>query len=115
MFKSSSLLRRIVCAAGVFCAFLLMVSPRLLAQSTSDGAIAGTVTDPSGAAVPNATVTVTNNGTNVSQTMTTDESGYFRAAKLPPASYVLTVEAPGPAPYTAESVSCRPLEESSFR
>jgi len=36
--------------------------------------------------------------------MTTDESGYFRAAKLPPASYMVTVEAPGLAPYTAESV-----------
>src|SRR5262245_49904048 len=104
MVTSSSLLRRIVSAAGVLCALLLIISPTLLAQSTTDGAIVGTVTDPSGASVPKATVTVTNSGTNVSQTLTTDESGYFRAATLQPASYTLKVEAAGLAPYTAESV-----------
>jgi hypothetical protein len=104
MVTSGSLLRRIVCAAGVFRAFLLMMSSRLRAQSTTDGAITGTVMDPSGAAVPNATVTITNNRTNLSRTLTTDESGYFRATKLQPASYAVKVEAPGLAPYTAESV-----------
>jgi hypothetical protein len=76
----------------------------LQAQSTTDGAISGTVTDSSGAAVPNASVTVTNNGTNLAQSMSTDESGYFRAAKLQPASYTVSVEIAGFAGYRAEKV-----------
>jgi outer membrane receptor protein involved in Fe transport len=102
MLKSRFVSRRSICALGVL--MMLIAGPTLRAQSTTDGAIAGIVTDPSGASVPNAAVTVTNNGTNVSQTLTTDESGYFRASKLQPASYTVKVEAPGLAPYTAESV-----------
>lgn len=76
-----------------------------LAQSTTDGAIGGTVADPSGAAVPNAKVTVKNNGTNAEQTVTTDESGYFRVAKLTPAIYTVTVSASGFADFQAENVT----------
>src|SRR2546426_5993101 len=83
---------------------IVLISPGLRAQSTTDGAIAGTVTDASGAAVPNASVTVTNKGTNLSQGVATDESGYFRAAKLQPGSYTMKVEAPGLAPFTVENV-----------
>jgi hypothetical protein len=93
---------RIACVISVL--YLLLISPGLRAQSTTDGAIAGTVTDASGAAVPNASVTVTNKGTNLSQGVATDESGYFRAAKLQPGSYTMKVEAPGLAPFTAENV-----------
>src|SRR6266436_8421785 len=74
------------------------------AQSTTDGAIGGTVTDPSGAAVPNAKVTVKNNGTNAEQIVTTDETGYFRVAKLTPALYTVTISAAGFANFKAEQV-----------
>ena len=74
------------------------------AQSTTDGAVGGTVTDPSGAVVPNAKVTVSNKSTNAEQTVNTDETGYFRVAKLQPGSYSVKVEAAGLAPYTAEEV-----------
>jgi hypothetical protein len=102
MSNGRSLCRWIVFSIGLILA--LSASPLLRAQSTTDGAIAGTVTDASGAAVPNATVTVKNNGTNVEETLTTDESGYFRAGKLQPSTYTVKVEAPGMAPFTAESV-----------
>ena len=67
------------------------------AQSTTDGAIGGTVTDSSGAAVPNAKVTVKNKGTNAEETVMTDDTGYFRVGKLQPAAYTVSVDAQGSA------------------
>ncbi|MEI4884325.1 carboxypeptidase-like regulatory domain-containing protein, partial [Klebsiella pneumoniae] len=45
------------------------------AQSTTDGAIGGTVMDATGAAITGAKVTAKNNGTNASDSMTTDDNG----------------------------------------
>jgi hypothetical protein len=74
------------------------------AQSATDGAIGGNVLDSSGAAVPNAKVTVKNNGTNAEETVMTDDTGYFRVGKLQPATYSVSVEAQGFAPFRAENV-----------
>ncbi|HEX8764661.1 MAG TPA: carboxypeptidase-like regulatory domain-containing protein, partial [Candidatus Acidoferrum sp.] len=76
----------------------------LFAQSTTDGAIGGTVTDTSGAAVPGAKVTVKNLGTNAEKIVMTDDTGYFRVGKLQPATYSVSVSAPGFAPFTVEHV-----------
>jgi outer membrane receptor protein involved in Fe transport len=57
------------------------------------GSIFGTVTDSSGAAVPNATATITHIGTNVSETVKTDASGYFNQTRLIPGKYRIRVEA----------------------
>jgi outer membrane receptor protein involved in Fe transport len=75
-----------------------------LAQSTTDGAIGGTVYDVNGAVVPNATVVVHNNGTNAEQRIATDASGYYRVRALQPATYTVTVSSQGFAPYKAENV-----------
>jgi hypothetical protein len=74
------------------------------AQSTTDGAIGGTVTDSSGAAVPNAKVIVRSNGTNAAEAVVTDDTGYFRVGKLQPATYTVTVDVQGFAPFKAERV-----------
>src|SRR6266403_4992224 len=74
------------------------------AQSTTDGAIGGTVTDSSGAAVPNAKVIVKNNGTNAEETVMTDDTGYFRVGKLQPGEYTVTVEVQGFGPFKAQQV-----------
>src|SRR5262249_12464412 len=58
------------------------------------GSIFGTVTDSSGAAVPNATVTITNTGTNASETTKTNESGNYNQTRLIPGTYRIKVEAP---------------------
>src|SRR6267378_3101790 len=73
-------------------------------QSATDGAIAGTVLDSSGAAVPNAKVTVKNHGTNAEETVMTDDTGYFRVGKLQPATYTVSVEVQGFTPFRAEQV-----------
>src|SRR6185437_9962713 len=89
--------------------FALLVTSLLLpvsvfAQSTTDGAIGGTIYDANGAVVPNATVTVHNNGTNAEQRVTTDASGYYRVRQLQPATYTVTVNSSGFAQYKAENV-----------
>lgn len=64
-------------------------------QSAVDGAIGGTVQDPSGLAVPNAKVAIRNNATNAEQTVLTDASGFFRAIHLQPSTYTVSITAAG--------------------
>lgn len=63
------------------------------AQFTSS--VQGIVQDPSGAVVPKATVTISNNGTGASRTATSGENGDFRFLSLAPGAYKLKVEASG--------------------
>jgi Carboxypeptidase regulatory-like domain len=80
--------------AAVLCLSLCLPSA-MLAQSTTQGGIVGTVFDPTGAVVPNATVVVHNNGTNAEKTVTTDASGFYRLTNLQPATYTITITATG--------------------
>ena len=57
--------------------------------------IRGTITDPSGAAVPGATVTITNLQTNMSRTLTTTASGTYSFELIPPGDYKVEIEAKG--------------------
>ncbi len=92
---------------AAFCysaALALCLCTSVNAQSTTDGAITGTVMDASGAAVSGAKVTAKNIGTNAEASTTSDDTGYFRLGKLTPAEYVVTIEATGFGNYTAERV-----------
>ncbi|MDE3105924.1 MAG: TonB-dependent receptor [Acidobacteriota bacterium] len=71
------------------------VVPTALAQTAGEGTINGIVTDANGAVIPGATVTATNDATNVATTRTASSSGVYVIAPLPPGSYTLTVAAPG--------------------
>lgn len=57
--------------------------------------LTGTVFDPSGSVLPNATVTATNGDTNLTRVVTTNEAGRFTFAALPPGTYTLTTAADG--------------------
>lgn len=67
----------------------------LRAQAPGTGAITGTISDPSGAVVPNALVSAVNEETNWSRTVSTTPEGQYRVQLLPPGSYSVAAEADG--------------------
>lgn len=71
------------------------VSCPAFGQSLTTGGVTGTVTDPSGAAVPNATVTLKNNDTGAAVSGVSNSTGAYRFALLNPGSYTVSVAAPG--------------------
>ncbi len=74
-------------------ALMLMMAAVGLAQNT--GTITGTVTDPSGAAVPDAVITVKNVNTGLTQTVRTASDGIYNALYLPAGTYNVTTEKAG--------------------
>ena len=70
--------------------FTTLASPSL-AQTAGTGTITGTVTDSSGAAIPNATVEITNTDTSVARTLQTNNEGSYTATFLQPGHYEVLV------------------------
>ncbi len=83
---------------------LLCVCIPLSAQRYS-GTITGVVTDPQGAVVPGAEVTITNQATGVSRTATTTSSGVYSAPSVDPGSYTISVKASGFKEFVAKNVA----------
>ena len=79
--------------AFLIAAVLVLACSGAAWSQTVQGVITGTVTDPTGAVVPNATVTITNAGTNISQTTTTGSDGSYRFPLVPPGTYTVDVKA----------------------
>ena len=75
--------------------FVFSGTPRSALAQAVYGNVIGTVTDPSGAAVPGAQVTATNNGTGVSTTVQTDQAGNYSVIQLLPGTYTITVTKAG--------------------
>src|SRR5918912_619881 len=88
--RSSRLSSTILLAAFFLCGTALA-----LAQGTNLGTIRGTVTDPNGAVVANASGQVTDLATNISRDLKSNEEGYYEAAGLKYGNYRVTVTAPG--------------------
>jgi hypothetical protein len=84
---------------------VLALSATGLAQSQAgSGQIGGQVVDSNGAAVPNATVKVTNKDTGLERTVTTSGDGLYSVVLLPPGSYTIVAESSGFAAATIEDV-----------
>src|ERR1700752_1847755 len=89
----------------LFLAVLVILSLGVVANAqTLRGAINGTVTDPSGAAVPNAQVRATETGTGIDHTTVTTSNGEFSFQDIPLGFYKVTVTATGFPPYAVERV-----------
>ncbi len=73
------------------------------AQSTAT--LAGAVTDPSGAVLPRATVTIVSLATGVERRTLTDDAGNYAAPSLQPGDYKVTVDAPGFSKYVVEKLT----------
>ncbi|WP_160115122.1 TonB-dependent receptor [Bryocella elongata] len=74
---------------------LLWFLPIARAQSGTSSALAGTVTDKSGALILHATVTATDVNTKAFRTGETDAGGHYLLSQINPATYQITVAAPG--------------------
>jgi hypothetical protein len=86
--------------ASLFVVLLgIACSASLLVGQGTNGSLTGQVTDPSGAAIAVATVTLTNVGTNLVQTTATDSTGVYFFKLVPPGGYSLSVTANGFAEY----------------
>jgi hypothetical protein len=84
---------------------LALTGPNFLfAQATAAGNIIGVVTDGTGAALPNATVTATNTGTNEKRTTTSGTSGQYRFDLLPGGVYSIKGESAGFSPTEAKDI-----------
>ena len=85
-------------------ACLCTILPLGTLAQTVNGVIAGSITDPSGAVVPNAKITITNSGTGQSQNTTTSAQGEYRFSVVPPGTYSVRIEASGFGTEKAEGV-----------
>jgi hypothetical protein len=76
-----------------------------LVRAQGFGSIVGTVTDPSGAVIANAKITVTETGTGFVRVVTTDVEGHYVLTSLRPAQYDLKIEASGFRTYAQKGVT----------
>jgi hypothetical protein len=79
--------------AALVVALIIFAAPPARAQFNA--ALQGTVTDPSGAAISGATVSLAEELTGVTKTTVTSENGFYRISELPPGRYTMTVTAKG--------------------
>src|SRR5271156_1094956 len=91
-------------------AIALFGSSLMWGQFTSQ--IEGTISDPSRAVVPTATVTLVNVDSGVKATAQTNSSGYYRFPTLPAATYTVSVSAPG---FKAEEITGIRVETDQIR
>lgn len=84
-------IRNLACICGA----ILLLAGSAYGQGGGTTALTGTVRDQTGAVVPNAKVTVTQEGTQVKRSVATNSSGQFNVPSLQPATYHVLVEATG--------------------
>src|ERR1700734_2662860 len=106
--------KRLLCLQLALFALLgLLVAacmPSLMAQSAGTSGLTGTITDPSGAAVPNVTVTLTNNDNGQIRTTSTGSDGVYKFSLLQPGSYKVHFSAMGFKSAQVDSVSLNVTE-----
>ena len=84
-----------VSRAASFFTLFLIVSALVFAQTAGTGALAGVVTDSSGAVIRDVKVTATSNDTGQARTVTTSADGAYIIGLLPPGNYKVRFEASG--------------------
>jgi hypothetical protein len=75
--------------------FLLVLVCAAFAQSADTGAIFGTISDQAGASLPDAAVTISNDGTAVSKALKTNKAGFFSVEAVESGDYTVTIQQNG--------------------
>ncbi len=96
---------RHILAVPLFLAAVCVCAPVALFAQYENGSVVGSIRDSSGAAVPGATVTVTNRATGVVSTRQTDNGGDYEVPALRVGQYDVRIEKEGFAPATAANIS----------
>ena len=91
-------------AACLFTALLTFLLVSTVSAQEFRGTIAGTVTDPNGAVVPGASVTVKNIGTNIANTVTSNDEGAYTVPFLQPGAYTISATGSGFKTTTVENI-----------
>ncbi len=88
--------RSFLATFGLMAAILLWVGAvPAWTQVASGGTVAGTVSDKTGAVVPNATITLTDTATQETRTATSNSAGFYTFVNVPPSTYDITVTKSG--------------------
>ncbi|MGH9471509.1 MAG: carboxypeptidase-like regulatory domain-containing protein [Terriglobales bacterium] len=82
-------------ALMVLCGFFAVASLGLRAQSNPTGSLSGVVTDPSGAAIPGASLVITDNATHHAYNLQSDVTGRYALSNLSPDVYTVVVSHQG--------------------
>jgi hypothetical protein len=94
----------------LFMAVLLtLTTGHMLAQTGGQGALEGSITDPTGAVIPNATITVTDVASKVSTARKSSSAGLYSITPLVPGIYTITVTAPGFEQLTQQNIEVNGL------
>jgi Carboxypeptidase regulatory-like domain/TonB dependent receptor-like, beta-barrel len=111
--KSPSESRSIAIYTVAVVALILLFTAPVYSQ-VAGATLSGTVTDPSGAAIPNAQVTIKNTSTGVTQNVTTNSAGFYTAPNLLPGTYDVTFSAAGFATVTESGLVLAVGEQHSL-
>jgi hypothetical protein len=93
------IIQQVACAL-----FVLILAASAFSQTAVTADLRGTVKDPNGAVIQNATITVRDEARNFERSAQSNGSGYYTVLSLPPGNYTLTVEAKGFAKLVARNV-----------
>ncbi len=86
-------------------ASLLVLAVAVAASAQTEQQISGTVSDSTGAAVPSAAITVTNEGTGASRNTTANSEGYYVVPNLPVGTYTIVASAAGFKRFVSQNVT----------
>jgi outer membrane receptor protein involved in Fe transport len=89
---------------GATGALIFALAAGAYGQTTTTGAITGTVLDTGGAAISGSTITIRDKSTNAEKKAAADQRGFFNILQLQPGQYTLTISAPGFANYEVDTV-----------
>src|SRR5689334_2051423 len=93
---------------------LLVCLPAILAAQNTSSTLSGTVHDPAGAVVPSAKVVLTGEGNGFVMSVNTTNEGYFSFPDLTPASFTISIEAPGFKTYKQTAILIAATEHRSL-
>src|SRR5215469_17399534 len=92
----------------------LFLAPSIVLSQTSQGILSGVARDTTGALLPNAKVTITNEETGEVRTGATKTDGSYRIDGIPPGHYTVSIEEPGFETRLAKGVIVNPSVVSSY-